>query len=71
MAAEKSIEGKTMIHQLSHSAQPKEGERTPSNTPTEPQPQVDPARLEQCIGAALRILRGDQNLTVKLVRNNK
>lgn len=60
-----------MIQQLSHSAQPKEGERTPSNTPTDLQPQVDPARLEQCIGAALRVLRGDQTLSVKLVRKNK
>ncbi len=59
-----------MILQKYHEAQPQEGKRTP-NTPTDPQPQVDPARLEQCIGAALRILRGDQNLTVKLMRKDK
>ena len=44
---------------------------THPKTPTDPQPQADPARLEQCIGAALRILRGDKNLTVKLVRTDK
>lgn len=60
-----------MVHQLSHSAQPKDGKRTPKNTSTDPQPQVDPARLEQCIGAALRFLRGDQTLRVKLVRKDK
>lgn len=58
----------TIVQQTHINAQPAEGERTPSNTPTEPQPQVDPARLEQCIEAALRILRDDQKLTVKLVK---
>ena len=44
---------------------------THPKTPTDPEPQVDPARLLQCIGAAVRILRGDQSLTVKLVRKDK
>lgn len=57
-----------MIRQKYQDAQPQEGERTTINTPTYPHPQVDPARFSQCLASALRFLRGDKSLNVKLIK---